>query len=48
MGHASRSSGLLRVIASRARVFQTGLRSDRSAMVGDVRDTIAEVTSMTR
>jgi hypothetical protein len=47
MGHASRSSGLLRVIASRARVSQTGLRSDRSVMVGGVRGTIVEVTSMT-
>jgi hypothetical protein len=44
-GHASRSSGLLHVEASLARVFQSGLKTDGGAMAGDARDTIVEVTS---
>jgi hypothetical protein len=44
-GHASRSSGLLHVEASLARVFQSGLKTDGGAMAGDARGTIAEVTS---
>jgi hypothetical protein len=43
-GHASRSSGLLRLEASHARVFQSGLKTDRGAMVDDARCIIAEVT----
>jgi hypothetical protein len=42
-GHASRSGGLLRVKASLARVFQSGLKTDRGTMTGGARATIAEV-----
>jgi hypothetical protein len=45
MGHVSRSSGLLRVEASLARVFQSGLKTGGGATMGGARDTIAEVTS---
>jgi hypothetical protein len=41
VGHASRSSGLLHVEASLARVSQSG----RCVMMGGARGTIAEVTS---
>jgi hypothetical protein len=44
-GHASRSSGLLHVEASLARVSQSGLRTGGGAMAGGARDTITEVTS---
>jgi hypothetical protein len=43
-GHASRSSALLHMEASQARVFQSGLRTGRGAMAGGTRGTIAEVT----
>jgi hypothetical protein len=43
MGHASRSSGFLRVEASLARVFQSGLKTGGGATVGGARGTIAEV-----
>jgi hypothetical protein len=43
MGHASRSSGFLRVEASLARVFQSGLKTGEGAMVGGAYGTIAEV-----
>jgi hypothetical protein len=43
VGHASRSSGLLHVEASRARVYQSGLKTGGCATTGGVRDTIAEV-----
>jgi hypothetical protein len=45
MGHASRSSGLLRVEASLTRVFQYGLKTDGGTMAGDARGTITEVAS---
>jgi hypothetical protein len=45
VGHASRSSGLLHVEASLARVFQSGLKTDRGATMGGARGTIAEVAS---
>jgi hypothetical protein len=44
-GHASRSSSLLGVEASLARVFQSGLKTDGGATAGGVRGTIAEVAS---
>jgi hypothetical protein len=46
-GHASRSSGLLRVEASLARVFQSGQKTDEGAMTGGAHDIITEVTSET-
>jgi hypothetical protein len=45
VGHVSRSSGLLHVEASLARVSQSGLKTDGGATMGGARDTIAEVTS---
>jgi hypothetical protein len=45
MGHVSRSSGLLRVEASLARVSQSGLKTGGSVMTGGSRGTIAEVAS---
>jgi hypothetical protein len=44
-GHTSRSSDLLDVEASLARVFQSGLKTDRDATTGGARDIIAEVAS---
>jgi hypothetical protein len=44
-GHASRSSSLLGVEASLARVSQSGLKTDRGAIAGGARGTIAEVAS---
>jgi hypothetical protein len=44
-GHASRSSGLLHLEASRARISQSGLKTDVGATVGGARATIAEVAS---
>jgi hypothetical protein len=44
-GHASRSSGLLSVKASLTRVFQSGLKIDRGAMMGGACGTIMEVVS---
>jgi hypothetical protein len=43
--HASRSSGLLGVEASLARVSQSGMKTSGGAMTGGARDTIAEVAS---
>jgi hypothetical protein len=43
--HASRSSDFLRVEASLARVFQSGLKNGVGAMTCGARDTIAEVAS---
>jgi hypothetical protein len=40
-----RSSGLLRVEASLARVFQSGLKTGGGAMAGGARGTIVEVAS---
>jgi hypothetical protein len=45
VGHASRSSSLLDVKASLARVFQSSLKTDGGATTGDARGTIAEVAS---
>jgi hypothetical protein len=47
VGHASRSSGLLCVEVSLARVSQSGLKTSGGAMMGVARDTIAEVASET-
>jgi hypothetical protein len=41
--HASRSSGLLRVEASLARVFESGLRTVQGVTTGGERGTITEV-----
>jgi hypothetical protein len=45
VGHASRSSGLLGVEASLARVFQSGLKTGGGTTMGGARGTIAEVAS---
>jgi hypothetical protein len=45
VGHASRSSGLLRVEASLARVFQSGLKTGGGATTGGARGTITEDAS---
>jgi hypothetical protein len=45
MGHTSRSGGLLRLVASHARVSQSGLKTGGDATAGGVRGTIAEVVS---
>jgi hypothetical protein len=44
-GHASRSSSLLGVKASLARVFQSGPKTGGGATMGGARGTIAEVAS---
>jgi hypothetical protein len=44
-GHASRSSGLLHVKASLARISQSGLKTGGGAMTGGTRGTIMEVVS---
>jgi hypothetical protein len=46
-GHASRSSSLLSVEASLARVFQSGLKTDGGATTGGARGTIVDVASET-
>jgi hypothetical protein len=45
VGHASRSSGLLRVEASRTRIFQSGIKTDGYATTGGVRGTIVKFAS---
>jgi hypothetical protein len=45
MEHASRSSGLIHVEASLARIFQSGLKTDSGATAGGAPGTIAEVAS---
>jgi hypothetical protein len=45
VGHASRSSGLLRVEASLVKVFQSDLKTGGGAMTGGARGTITEVAS---
>jgi hypothetical protein len=45
VGHALRSSGLLRVEASLTRVFQSGLKTGGGATTSGARSTIAEVAS---
>jgi hypothetical protein len=47
VGHASRSSSLLRVKACLARVFQSGLKTGGCTTAGGVRDTITEVALRT-
>jgi hypothetical protein len=44
-GHASRSSGLLRVEASLARVSQSGLKTGGGTTTGGARGTITKVVS---
>jgi hypothetical protein len=46
VGHASRSSSLLCVEASLARVFQSGLKTGGVTTTGGARGTIAEVASV--
>jgi hypothetical protein len=43
--HASRSSGLLHMEASRARVFQSGLKTGGGVTPDGARGTITEVAS---
>jgi hypothetical protein len=45
VGHMSRSSGFLRVEASLARIFQSGLKTGGGTTTGGAHDTIAEVAS---
>jgi hypothetical protein len=45
VGHASRSSSLLGVEASLARVSQSGLKTSGCTTTGDARGTIVEVAS---
>jgi hypothetical protein len=42
-GHATRSSGLLRMEACLARVYQSGLKTGGDATAGGARGTITEV-----
>jgi hypothetical protein len=44
-GHASRSTGLLGVEASLARVSQSGLKTGGDATIGGARGTITEIAS---
>jgi hypothetical protein len=44
-GHASRSSGLLHIEASMARVFQSGLKTGGCAITSGAYGTIMKVTS---
>jgi hypothetical protein len=44
-GHASRSSGLLGMEASQARVSQSGLKTGGGASTGGARGTIIEIAS---
>jgi hypothetical protein len=43
--HASRSDGLLRLEASHARVFQSGLKTARCVTTGGARGIITEIVS---
>jgi hypothetical protein len=45
VGHASRSSNMLGVEVSLARVFQSGLKTGGGATMGGARGTITEVAS---
>jgi hypothetical protein len=45
VGHMSRSSGLLHVEASLAKVFQSDMKTDRGAAMGGACGTIAKVAS---
>jgi hypothetical protein len=44
-GHVSRSDGLLRLEASRAKISQPGLKTDRGVMMGGARGIIIDVAS---
>jgi hypothetical protein len=48
MRHASGSSGLLHVKASRAKVFQSDLKTDGGTTVGGARGTIVNVVLIPR
>jgi hypothetical protein len=48
VGHASRSSSLLHVEASLARVSQSGLKTGGGATTGGARGTITKVASEAR
>jgi hypothetical protein len=45
MGYTSRSTGLLHVKSSCARVFQSGIKTDGCAMAGGAHGTIMKVAS---
>jgi hypothetical protein len=45
VGHALRSGGLLRLEASRASVYQSGLKTSEGVTAGDTRGTITEIAS---
>jgi hypothetical protein len=45
VGHVSRSSDLLHVEASLARVFQSDLKTDGGATAGNARGTITKIVS---
>jgi hypothetical protein len=45
VGHTLRTSGLLRMKSILTRIFQSGLKTDRTAMAAGARGTIAEVVS---
>jgi hypothetical protein len=45
VGHVSRSSSLLAVKSSLARVSPSGLKTGGGATTGDARGTIADITS---
>jgi hypothetical protein len=45
VGHISRSSSLLHVKASLARVSQSGLKTGGDTTMGGAHDTVVEVTS---
>jgi hypothetical protein len=45
VGHASRSSALLRMETSRARISQSGLKTDGCTTAGGACGTVTEVTS---
>jgi hypothetical protein len=45
MGHASRSSGLIHVEASRARIFQSSIKTGGGATTDGARGTITDVVS---
>jgi hypothetical protein len=45
VGHALRFGGLLRLEASRTRIFQSGLKTGGGATTNDAHDIIMEVAS---
>jgi hypothetical protein len=44
VGHTSRSGGLLRLKVSRARIFQSGVKTGGGMTMGGARGIIVEVT----